>query len=138
MKKKRLIAFVMSCLCVLLLAVPAFAAETRESAQIKLYWIDVTTRSGNIIVQFSISGNKTMNKIGCESIKIYSPIGDRWYLVDSLYEDDEGMSRAGIAQKNTIYRVGAVGAEYKVVVTLFAEDDAGRDTRTQTFYVTGQ
>ena len=138
MKKKRLIALVMSCLCVLLLAVPALAAETRESAQIKLYWMNVSTSPGTIDIEFSISGNKPMNKIGCESIKIYSKIGNSWILVDSLDEDDEGMSRVGGAQKNTIYRAGAAGAEYKVVVTLFAEDDAGRDSRTQTFYVTGQ
>ena len=31
-----------------------------------------------------------------------------------------------------------VGTRYKVVVTIFAEDSAGRDTRSQTFYVTGQ
>ena len=31
-----------------------------------------------------------------------------------------------------------VGIRYKVKVTIFAEDSAGRDTRSQTFYVTGQ
>lgn len=138
MKKNRLIALIMSCVCVFLLVVPSFAAEARASAQIKLYWMDVTTSPGNIIIQFSITGHTTMKKIGCESIQIDAKWGDSWIPVQSLDEDDEGMSRAGVAHKNTIYCPGSAGWEYRVVVTLFAENDAGRDTRTQTFYVTGK
>lgn len=138
MKKKQLFSFLMSFVFVFLLVTPAFAATTRESAQIKQYSMVVTTSPGTLNIQFSISGNKTMNKIGCESIKIYAKLGNSWILVQSLYEDDEGMSRVGVSQKNTIYCPGSTAWEYKVVVTLFAEDDAGRDTRTQTFYVTGE
>ena len=31
-----------------------------------------------------------------------------------------------------------VGVRYRVVVTIFAEDSASRDTRSKTTYVTGQ
>lgn len=39
---------------------------------------------------------------------------------------------------NTIYIGCNDGVEYKVVVTLFAENSAGRDSRTDVFFVTGQ
>ncbi len=39
---------------------------------------------------------------------------------------------------NTITFSGTAGVEYMVVVTVFAEDDNARDTRSKTFYVTGQ
>lgn len=37
---------------------------------------------------------------------------------------------------NTIYIDGEVGSYYKVIVTIFAEDENGRDAREETFYVT--
>ena len=80
-----------------------------------------------------------MNKIGCESIEVYEKEGADWQLVESLDEDDEGMSSTNVPRhRNDIACDGEAGVEYKVVVTIFAENDAGRDTRTKTSYVTGR
>lgn len=80
-----------------------------------------------------------MNKLGCESIKVYEKSGSRWISCETWDEDDTGMSRSnGAMYANTIYCDGDADVEYKVVVTIFAENDAGRDTRSQTFYVTGK
>ena len=80
-----------------------------------------------------------MDKIGCESIKVYEKSGTRWTLVNSADEDDLGMSQYNSRlQKNTIQFDSESGVEYKVSVTIFAENSSGRDTRTRTFYVTGE
>ena len=46
--------------------------------------------------------------------------------------------RFGASHTNSIYFDSEKGVEYKVVVTIFAEDDDGRDSRSKTFYVTGE
>ena len=58
---------------------------------------------------------------------------------ESFDENDTGMSRSNTAKySNMITADCEVGTPYRVEVTIFAEDSAGRDTRSQTFYVTGQ
>ena len=78
-----------------------------------------------------------MDRIGCESIYIYDrSSGD---LVESFDENDTGMSRSNtVRYANMITADCEVGTRYRVEVTIFAENSAGRDTRSQTFYVTGQ
>lgn len=139
MKLKRYISFVLVSICMFTLTISAYAIENRASDQIALYNITVTPTSGTLNVKFSVSGTGVMEKIGCESIRIYEKSGTRWSLVDSMDENDPGMSRYNTnAQKNTIQFDGESGVEYKVSVTVFAENSAGRDTRTETFYVTGR
>ena len=139
MKAKRFISFIFATVCLFMLTIPSFATENRASAQIALYEIVVTPTAGTINVKFTVSGSSIMNKIGCESIEVYEKSGSSWDLTESWDEDDNGMSLYNsIAQRNTIYCNGEAGVEYKVVVTIFAENDAGRDTRTRTVYVTGK
>lgn len=138
MKKKRLISLFMTAVCMFLLAVPAFAG-TLASSQICLYDITVTPITDSLYIKFSISGNTMMDKIGCESIYVYEKSGSRWNLVNSWDEDDEGMSRSNArSNKNGKYSSSETGVEYKVVITVYAEDSNGRDTRTKTVYVTGK
>ena len=139
MRKRILFAFVMviSCLCVM--TSTTFAVTDRASDQISSYYIDVIPTTGSIGVSFSVSGNRFMEKIGCESIDVYEKDGSEWELVESWDEDDEGMSVTNSPRhRNAIYCNGETGVEYKVVVTIFAEDDVARDTRTKTSYVTGR
>ena len=139
MKLKRCVSFVLVFICMLTLTISAHAIENRASDQIALYNISVTPTSGTLNVKFSVSGTSMMEKIGCESIKVYEKSGTQWTLVDSTDEDDLGMSRYNSrSQKNTIQFDGESGVEYKVSVTVFAENSEGRDTRTETFYVTGR
>lgn len=138
MKRNRLAAITVSVICIIALIIPTFAIETRASDQIRIYHMNVDPIAGSLSVQFSVTGNGHMNKLGCESIKVYEKSNSRWVLTESLNEDDDGMSRSGVSQKNTIYCNSSANVEYKVVVTIYAEDDNGRDSRTQTFYVTGK
>lgn len=139
MKLKRLLSHICVIACILTLAIPASAAEYRASNQISEYNITVTPVSHALNVRFSVSGSGIMDKVGCESIDVYEKSGSRWKLTESWDEDDTGMSRYNsYSQMNTISCDGEAGVDYKVVVTIFAENDAGRDTRTKTIYVTGK
>lgn len=139
MKLKRCVSFALVFLCMFTLTISAYAIEDRASDQISLFDISVTSTSDTLNVKFSVSGTSRMDKIGCESIKVYEKSGTRWTLVNSADEDDLGMSQYNSRlQKNTIQFDSESGVEYKVSVTIFAENSSGRDTRTRTFYVTGE
>lgn len=139
MKKNRLFAFLLALACVVQLAIPSSAATIMASSQIVSYSMTTTVSTGTLNVAFSIVGKGYMDKIGCQSIYIYEKVGTSWSFVESRLEDDTGMSVTdAYAHMNTIYCDGEAGVSYKVVVTVFAENSAGRDARTKTFYVTGQ
>lgn len=139
MKKNRFIAWICVLTCVLTLIVPIFAVDTRASDQIKSYMMDAIVTTGSVNVEFSMNGKYIMDKIGCESIYLYKKVGTRWSYEDSRTEDDTGMSKTSkSSHANTITFSGTAGVDYMVVVTVFAENSAGRDTRSQTFYVTGK
>ncbi len=137
MKKNRFISIMLVVIALSALTVSAFEVPYLSS-QINTYSIDVKDRTNTIAVILSVTGNTSMNKLGCESISIYEKTGTRWTLSDelSLSENDSGMSKYdAISYRNTIYCNKSSATEYKVVVTVFAEDGQGRDTRTKTFYV---
>lgn len=120
------------------LTIPAFASN-RASNQISSYMIEVLPTTDTLNIEYSVSGTNVMTKIGCESIYIYQKSGSTWKLIETLDEDDTGMSRANVrTHKNTIYCDSKVNVSYKVAVTIFAENSSGRDTRTKTVYVTGK
>ena len=43
-----------------------------------------------------------------------------------------------VAHSNVIFCNGTAGVDYKVVATIFSENSLGRDTRSETTYVTGE
>lgn len=139
MKKKKFFAIIVIFSCMFLLAVPAITAEARGSSQINMYSMTVTPVTDTLNIRFSVNGNGPVDKLGCESIYVYEKSGSKWVLEESWDEDDDGMSRSNYyVHKNTMYYYSNAGTEYKVVVTIFAENSKGRDTRTDTFYVTGR
>ena len=134
MTKKRIAALFTAVVFMFLMSVSAAA---RASDQIVDYNIKVTPSSGELRIYFHVTGTGMMNELGCESIYVYE-VGDLT-PVESFDEYDTGMSRRnGASQTNSIYFDSEKGVEYKVVVTIFAEDDDGRDSRSKTFYVTGE
>lgn len=136
--KKRLISVLLACVLLpIFLSSPAAAISTRASAQIARYSTNAKAIDGKIAVGFSIGGTRRMNSIGAEEILIYAQVGSRWVLEESFDQDDAGMSRSDAnAYANTIYYSGTSGTYYKIVVTVFAEDSSGSDSRTETHYVT--
>mgnify|MGYP000589213411 CR=1 FL=1 len=92
---------------------------------------------GKIAIAFSIDGTGEMKNIGAESIIIYYKIGGAWVVGDDLDRYDSGMStKDDYYFGNELYYTGTPGKEYKVEVTVFAENSSGYDSRTRTFNVT--
>ena len=101
--------------------------------------MDTIVTKGAVNIEFSITGKVIMKKLGCESIYLYRKSGSAWVYEDSRTENDTGMSASKKGNHgNTITLDGQAGVEYMVVVTVFAEDDSARDTRSKTFFVTGK
>lgn len=136
MKKIRFMSFVLA--AVMLLSIPSFATDTRASEQIHMHLVYAVAEPGQIYVEASIYGNGIMDKIGCQSINIYEDDNGWWSLCYSLFEDDEDMSSEdtyGHIYANTFE--SEVGVDYYVLITVFAENENGRDSRTYEYYVTG-
>lgn len=139
MKKIHSVILILVIICISIFMVPASALEARASDQITLYSIGVTPTSNTLNISFSVTATDTMDKLGCESIEVYEKSGDRWILSESKNEDDVGMSSYNThAKRNSICCNGKLGVSFKVVVTIYAENSAGRDTRSKTCYVTGK
>ena len=80
-----------------------------------------------------------MNKLGCESIYVYWQYGSAWISDDWLLEDDYNMYSTNVAAHMANYYFDSEpGVRYMVVITMFAENDEGRDTIARTYYVTGK
>ena len=123
-------------MCMVIMAVPSFA---RASDQIRDYTINVTTSSGWIDVEFIVTGKGIMSSLGCQSIYVYEKVGNGWSLEDYLLEDDDGMSETNSARHASFISLPAEnGVEYKVIITIFADDGIARDSRSRTVFITGE
>ncbi|MEJ8727602.1 hypothetical protein WKS99_00975 [Flintibacter sp. HCN-6482] len=136
----RIMVTTICCLSVLYTSIFAIDfSNSRASDQIISYYIEVSTDPGRINVEFSVTGKGRVDKIGCESIYVYANQNSKWRLVEAWVEDDEGMSNSNtVGHSNVIFCNGTAGVEYKVVATIFSENSLGRDTRSETTYVTGE
>lgn len=139
MKAKRFISMMMVLVCSLMLACPAFAVEARASELIKTYSTNAAPSAGSITATFSVTSNSSVSKLGCSSITLYEKSGSSWKSVASKSESDSGMtkSNAGSCRGSASFSSKS-GTSYKVVIKVFAENRSGRDTRTETHYVTGK
>ena len=110
-------------------------ATTRASDQIFAYDAEaVACGGGKVAIGFSIEGTDIMNSLGASKIRIYEPNG---HLAEVFLKSDDGMTASNkIFYGHTMYFYGTSGVEYKIIVTVFAEDDNGSDSRNITCYVT--
>lgn len=130
--KIRIVSVLLLLACLLHLSAHAV---TNASDQICAYEVDaVACGNGKIAIGFSIEGTDIMNSLGASKIKIYEPNG---HLADVFLKSDEGMTASGkIFYGHTMYFYGTSGVEYKIVVTVFATDNRGSDSRSVTVYCT--
>lgn len=141
MKNKKFLRTILSVFFVATLCVPTVAVETRASSQIAVYNMKVTPIKDELAVYFSVTGAGIVDKLGCESIYVYKLESGNWVSVPSQtkLEDDTGMSNTNTyIHSNSIHCDSERSVSYKVVVTIFAENSKGRDTRSETFFVTGK
>ena len=124
--------------CTLFFATASFAAA-RASAQIDYYNINaIASGGGEIAIRFSITAPNYMRELGAESIYIYERGTFGWDLVEKFDKDDPDMTVTdAIKHGTTIYYNGESGNEYRIIVTVFAEDKNGEsDSRSKTMSVT--
>ena len=110
----------------------------RASEQLRSYFMDARNAgNGEIIITFSVDGTRKMEQIGAKRIVVFNKVGGVWSIVESWSKDDSGMTASNAYYYgNTMYFNGKVGTEYRVDITIFAENSSGSDSRTQTFFVT--
>ena len=136
-------AKVFSCfvlVCALFMIMLPFASA-RASSQIDIYTMDVTaTGNGKIAIMFSVTGTGFMDQIGAKSIDVYERESTGWETAVSYDADDFGMTASNVTKYgNTKYFYGEPGEEYKIEVTIFAEDKYGdSDSHSKTFYITAE
>lgn len=126
--------------CALFVATSSFAVA-RASAQIDYYDIKAKAiGNGEIAIKFSVTGSNFMEELGAESIYIYERAILGWDLVETMDKDDPGMtSHDSMRHGTTVYFSGESGKEYKIIVTIFAEDKNGdSDSRSKTFSITAE
>ena len=139
LKRMRIISLLVALTCLFVFTVPASASETRESAQLTAYRMEIRSVKDTIDIYFNVAANGIANKLGCETIYVYRDFGLYWAIVDFYDEDDPGMSSTNaFMYGNTISSECVAGEDYKIEVTIYAENNKGRDTRTKTFYVTAE
>ncbi len=77
-----------------------------------------------------------MTKLGASSIKIYEYPYNSSDIVNTKTEYSTGMTTTNsYSYSNTITYTGESNTKYKVVVTVFARDSSGSDSRTEIYYV---
>lgn len=133
MKKIRIFAILL--VVFITLALPIYASTTRASEQLNSYGIDVNRPTGELYVTVHVSGTLDVTKTGCEVVRIYEKVGSFWVVRDYLREDDPNMYVNSRIYLHTHTFDANDNAEYRVDVTIFAEDPDGRDTRSFTYYV---
>ncbi len=136
--KKRSIRVAAVCCAVLLLLLAPVSAAVTASDYISGYFIDVYTANGNQIkTEFSVSATGKMTKVGAYEIRIYEQQGTKWVLVNTKNEFSAGMTETNsYGFTNTVTYTGQENTRYKVIVTIFARDASGSDSRTETHYAT--
>lgn len=136
--KKFVRIFSLILIAVLILSIPAYATEERASLYISSYSMDVLPAgNGKLAVEFAIAGTRQMSAVGVESITIYRINGSSRIEVAEFNRNDTNMIATNSAfHAGTKYYQGIPGEEYKVTVTLFAENSSGYDSRTENFILT--
>ena len=114
--------------------VHAMAAEARASAWLSGYGASIVAAgNGKIKIEFSVVGTGTMTKLGASTIDIYKSNGT---FVKTISYTASG--NGYMMGYNTAYHSGSVpysgvaGQKYYAVVTFYARDSSGSDTRSYT------
>lgn len=120
------------------LSTVAYADSSRASEQIRSYNIDITKMGGGQLgINFSVVGTGEMQELGANSIIIYEKSENTWYKVAYYDQEDEGMTETDtFIYENEIIFQGTPGKQYRILVSIFAKDPSGSDSRSESFTVT--
>lgn len=137
-KRKSLAALILAVVMTVACAVPALAAETRASEYLNSYMANTYTSGNDVILDVFIQApfGASITKIGVEKVVIQeSPNGySAWSPVDTLYSwENPDFTKSGTtySEHYSVY-TGTPGMWYRCVVTIYAGNSSGTDSRTIT------
>lgn len=111
----------------------ALAAEARASAYLSGYGASIVTSSnGKINIEFRVVGTGTMTQIGASTVYIYkngTRIATRSYTAEG---NEYMMGHNTYIHSGSVPYYGVAGQKYYAVVTFYAKNSKGSDTRTYT------
>lgn len=105
-----------------------------DSAQIAGEVMEATANdAGEITVTYHVSGKGEVRALGAEEISIWKQVGGTWIEAVRYDETNPALWKAGEdSYGGQIVYQGRPGGVYRVELTVFAENQAGRDSRTAT------
>ena len=114
--------------------VHAFAAEARASAWLSGYSSSIEASGNGILnIKFRVVGTGTMTKLGASLIYIYKSDGTRVATISHATKGNEYMMGFNTAyHSGSVPYSGVAGQKYYAVVTFFAKNSSGSDTRSYT------
>lgn len=94
----------------------------------------VTSSGGKVIIEFEVDGTRRMDLVGASYIVVQEKTGGKWMGVSTYF----GSVANGMLGDNTFSHMGSitykgtVGKEYRALVTVYAENSIGDDSRIVT------
>lgn len=130
---KKTISFVVA---LVMLCSVCFAAVPRASEYISSgnAASTATAVKGEIEITYDVTGRGRMTKIGASKIIVQEKNGGSWETVKTFW----GSVSNGMLDENTTSHAGSVtytgtsGKQYRAIVTVYAENSGGSDSRTVT------
>ena len=140
MNKRILRAISIILIIVFLASAPvyALAAEARASACFSGYSASVVASgNGRLNVEFRVVGTGTMTKLGVSTIQIFKADGTRIATISYTAKGNKYMMGHNNAfHSGSVPYSGVVGQKYYAVVTFFAKNSSGSDSRSYTTTIT--
>lgn len=118
---------------------PALAANTEEivspraSDYLTYYTVYALKESGGeVIIEFEVEATGRMNLVGASYIVVQEKVGSKWIGVKTYFGSTSNGMLAGddYSHVGNITYIGTPGKEYRALVTVYAENNKGDDSRT--------
>lgn len=116
------------------LTVPAGAAIMASDYLTYYSAYALTESGGKVIIEFEVDGTGRMDLVGSSYIVVQEKSGSTWKGISTYFGsvsngmlDDSAYSHIG-----SITYTGTPGKEYRALVTVYAKDSTGDDSRTLT------
>jgi len=136
---KKTASYFITMILILSLCVSTASAITPNSINASLYLDSYTvmidaTGGGQIEVYYDAAATSIMTQIGASCVVIQEKHGSTWYGVGTYYASStSGMLAANTSyHDNTITYNGTSAYQYRAVVTIYAANANGSDSRTVT------
>lgn len=135
------LAFTLSCF----FSISAYAAQDNQDNIIKPYASTyfsnysaeiIPNRNGEITIRYSDQAKTPMTELGASKVVVQEKSGSAWTdkktFKKSTTPSMVGSNRA-VFSKDLSYS-GTAGKEYRAIVTFYAKNSSGSDTKTYTYY----